>query len=90
MTSLPPFALTGRSLGRLKFWRGKLHPNPEIPLGLESRWAGIQTSYLELNLDFGKALKISLKVVLRIQVSGAAHREIWPIFHSAAQNFAQF
>ena len=41
MTFLPPFAPTGSSVGRLDFGRGKWMPNPEIPLGLESRQAGI-------------------------------------------------
>ena len=57
-------------------------------LGWKVDRKGFPTSYLALNFDFRKALKISLKLVLCIEISGAAHREIWPIFHLAAQNFA--
>jgi len=39
MTSPPLISHTKSSLGRLRFWRGKWAPNPEIPLGLESRQA---------------------------------------------------
>ncbi len=39
MASLPLFWHTGRSLGRMKIWRGKWAPNTKIPLGLEIRQA---------------------------------------------------
>ena len=45
MTSLPLFCHTGSNPGRLKFWRGKWHPNLEITLGLESRQAGLSNKH---------------------------------------------
>lgn len=68
MTSLPPFAPTGRGLGRVKFWRGKSHPNPDIPLGRESRQEGLSNK-----LSWGQ---FGLLEVPKNQLqSGATQRE---------------
>ena len=57
----------------------KIH---KLHLGWKVDRQSFPTSYPALNLDSGKALKINLKVARHIEISGAAHWEFWPSFHS--------
>ena len=87
MAFLPLFAHTGSVLGDWSFGGASGNQIQKFHLGWKLDRQGFPTSYHVLNLDFGKALKMSLKLVLRIEILGTVHREIWPIFHSVAQNF---
>ena len=74
MTSLPPFAPIGSSLGRVKFWRGKLHRNPEIQLGLETRQEGISNKLSWAQFGFQEVPQNQLQTGTTHRESGAAHR----------------
>ena len=90
MTSLPLFWHTESSLGRLKFWRGKWHPNLKIILGLESIQAYLSKKHTWAQFGLREVPQNQLQHGTTHRESGAAHRRFLPIFHHSAQKFAQF
>ena len=81
MAFLPLFAHTESSVGRLNFWRGKWQSNLEIRLGLEIIQVGLSNELFDAQFGLREGPQNQLQTC-------ATHRGIWPIFHSAAQNFA--
>ena len=83
MAFLPLFAPAGTSLGRLNFGGANDLQIQKFHLGWIVDRQGFPTSYHELNFDFGKCLKITLKVAQCIEKFG-------PIFTLQLRNSPSF
>ena len=87
MTSLPLFWHTGRSLERMKIWRGKWAPNLEIPLGLESRQARLSNKHTWSQFGLRKVPQNQLQSGMTHTVFGAVHRDPKAKITSAPRHF---
>ena len=90
MTSLPLISHTGSSLKRLKFWMGEREPDLEIPLGLESRQAGLSKKHTWAQFGLREVPQTQPQIGATQKEIGAAHigfllnfspssLEIWPV-----------
>jgi len=62
----------------------------KIPLGLEIRQEGISKKHTWAQFGLYEVPRNQLQSGATHTNFGVAHRQFWPVFHSAAQNFTQF